>query len=157
MQVSGGERKKQILNKYKEIASIVCDKCINSDTKKPFPLQTILSAMKQVHFNVNLKKSGKSQAIALIEILKKEMPIERAQMQLKVDIPKHIGKKIKPLIEPLVCTIEKELFAVKYQMIVLIEPGKYREIFDVVAKNTKGQGSIEVLDMAVQQLGDELF
>ena len=157
MQVSGKERNKQIENKFKEIASIVCDKCINSETKKPFPLSTIENEMKGIHFNVNQKKSSKSQAIALIDDLKKVMPIERAQMQLKLDIPKNIGKKIKPLVQPLVCSIEKEVFSMRYQIVALIEPGKYRDICDVVAKNTQGKGSIEVLDMAVQQMGDELF
>jgi len=155
LQVSGKERNQQIDEKFKEIANIVYNKCVNIETKKPFPLAMIENAMKEIHFAINVNKSSKSQAIALIKELQAIMPIQRAQMKVRVDIPKEIGKKMKPQIEPLTVNIEKENFGINYQLICVIDPGNYREINDLVAKNTKGKGNVEVLDMAIQQLGDE--
>mmetsp|Transcript_15242 Transcript_15242/g.13686 ORF Transcript_15242/g.13686 Transcript_15242/m.13686 type:complete len:253 (-) Transcript_15242:283-1041(-) len=156
LQVSKKERKDGLEAKFKEIATIICDKCVDKETKKPFPVSTIENAMKELHFNIKMNKSSKVQAVELISVLKENnMPIERAQMKLKIDIPKQIGKKIKPDIQGLVINIEKEIFGMKYQMTVYIDPGNYRTICDLVNKTTKGQGNVQVLDMAVQNLEDE--
>jgi len=66
-----------------------------------------------------------------------------------------LEKKIKPDLQGLVINIEKEIFGMKYQMTVFIDPGNYRNICDLVSKTTKGQGTVQVLDMAVQNLVDE--
>ena len=156
LQVSKKERKDGLEAKFKEIATIICDKCVNKETKKPFPVSVIENAMKELHFNIKMNKSSKVQAVELISILQEnKMPIERAQMKLKIDIPKKIGKKIKPDLQGLVVNIEKEIFGMKYQMTVYIDPGNYRNICDLVSKTTKGQGTVQVLDMAVQNLADE--
>jgi len=68
---------------------------------------------------------------------------------------KKLGKKLKPQIEAVGVNIEKESFGMNYQLVCIIDPGNYREINDIIAKNTKGKGNVEVLDMAIQQLGDE--
>jgi len=156
LQVSKKERKDGLEAKFKEIATIICDKCVNKETQKPFPVSVIENAMKELHFNIKMNKSSKVQAIELINVMKEnKMPIERAQMKLKIDIPKQIGKKIKPDLQGLVINIEKELFGMKYQLTVYIDPGNYRPICDLVNKTTKGKGSVQVLDMAVQNLTDK--
>jgi len=156
LQVSKKERKDGLEEKFKEIATIICDKCVNKETKKPFPVSVIENALKDLHVNINMNKSSKVQAVEFITLLQENsMPIERAQMKLKIDIPKNIGKKIKPDIQGLVVNIEKELFGVQYVLTVFIDPGNYRKICDLVNKTTRGQGSVQVLDMAVQNDGDE--
>ena len=156
LQVSKKERKDGLNAKFKEIATIICDKCINKETKKPFPVSVIENAMKELHCNIKMNKSSKVQAIEFIAFLQEnKMPIERAQMKLKIDIPKNVGKKIKPDLQGLVLDIEKEVFGMKYQLTVFIDPGQYRKICDLVNKTTKGKGSVQVLDMVVQNVGDE--
>eukprot|EP01083_Nonionella_stella_P056025 147733_1 len=156
LQVSKKERKDGLEAKFKEIATIICNKCVNKETKKPFPVSVIENAMKELHCNIKMNKSSKVQAIELITVLKENnMTIERAQMKLKIDIPKNIGKKIKGDLQGLVVSIEKELFGMKYQLTVYIDPGNYRKICDLVNKTTKGHGSVQVLDMAVQNDTDE--
>mmetsp|Transcript_55502 Transcript_55502/g.67967 ORF Transcript_55502/g.67967 Transcript_55502/m.67967 type:complete len:254 (-) Transcript_55502:1298-2059(-) len=154
-QVSKKERNNQLQSKFKEIVTIIYDKCLNSETKKPFPMSVIEQSIKDLHFSINIKKSSKTQALALIKLLQKDMPIERAQMKLKIEIPKNIGKKIKPDLLPLFNSIDKENFGMKYIIYAFIDPGKYRQICDYIAKTTKGKGNVEVLDMNVQSLGDQ--
>eukprot|EP01083_Nonionella_stella_P223552 796608_1 len=156
LQVSKKERKDELNAKFKEVATIICDKCVNKETKKPFPVSVIENAMKELHFNIKMNKSSKVQAVELIQVLKQNgMEIERAQMKLKIDIPKNIGKKIKPDLQGLVIQIEKELFGMKYQLTVYIDPGNYRKICDLVSKTTKGKGSVQVLDLAVQNFDEQ--
>jgi len=162
LQVSKKERKDGLEAKAKEIATIVCNKCVSKETRKPFPVSVIESAMRDIcklpgnAWTVRLNKSSKVQANELIAILQdNEMPIERAQMKLTIDIPKKLGKKIKPELLGLLSSIEKEVFGMKYQMTVLIDPGQYRPICDVVSKATRGQGRVAVLDMEVMALGGE--
>ena len=40
---------------------------------------------------------------------------------------------------------------------VLIEPGAFRRVDECVGAETRGQGSIEVLDTTVRDVGDEKF
>ena len=46
---------------YREIATIVADKCVNSETKRPYTVTLIERAMKDAHFSVNVTKSTKQQ------------------------------------------------------------------------------------------------
>ena len=40
---------------------------------------------------------------------------------------------------------------------VLIEPGAFRKVDEVVGAETRGQGSLEVVDTTVHEEGDEKF
>eukprot|EP00483_Globobulimina_turgida_P011668 UN11690 len=94
--------------------------------------------MKELHFNIKMNKSSKVQAVELICVLQENgMQIERARMKLKIDIPKNIGKKIKPDLQGLVINIEKELFGMKYHLTVYIDPGNYRKTCDLISKTAK--------------------
>lgn len=39
----------------------------------------------------------------------------------------------------------------------LIDPGKYREVDEVVSKETRGQGTMELLDLKSFREGEELM
>lgn len=84
LQISEKERQQQIESAFKEVATIISDKCVNPDNNRPYPVSMIEKAMKQVHFSFKLTKSTKQQALELIPKLKESIPIERAQMKLKV-------------------------------------------------------------------------
>lgn len=97
VQVSDKEREKELDSKFKDIATIVAEKSINRETKRPFSVKVIESAMKQIHFNVSASKAAKQQALLVIRELQeqKTIPIERAQMRIRIEVPSAIGKKIK--------------------------------------------------------------
>lgn len=63
----------------------------------------IEKAMKQIHFSVKSNKSNKQQALEVIKALKAVIPIERANMKLKVVT----SKKNKSQIEQLASQVEK--------------------------------------------------
>eukprot|EP00003_Mantamonas_plastica_P001334 TRINITY_DN10960_c0_g1_i1.p1 TRINITY_DN10960_c0_g1~~TRINITY_DN10960_c0_g1_i1.p1 ORF type:complete len:152 (+),score=65.56 TRINITY_DN10960_c0_g1_i1:150-605(+) len=142
----------------KDICTIVADKCVNSDTDRPFTVTMIERALKDIHFNVNVNKSAKSQALELIRLLQDEevLPIERAQMRVHIVIPGKGSKDIKAKLAPLFAEIEDEEFSSKgYDADVLIDPGHYREIDEIISKETKGSGSIEVMNLSVLDVDDD--
>ena len=52
MQVTEKERKAELESKFHEIATIVADKCVNSDTQRPFPVTMIENSMREMHYSV---------------------------------------------------------------------------------------------------------
>lgn len=155
LQVSEKERNYERANLYKEIASLVATKCINTETKRPFPVDMVEQAMKDIHFSVHPTHSAKQQAVALIGKLKEVMPIARAQMRLHLEVPAKMGKDIKAKIQPLVAAIEDEMWDDFYSTEILINPGDFRLLDSIFNSSTKGQGVLEVVDMSVKELGDQ--
>lgn len=64
--------------------------------------------MKDIHFSVNPKKSSKQQALDVIRQLSDTIPIERAQMRLRLTLPKKNAKALVERMRPLFSTVESE-------------------------------------------------
>lgn len=63
VQVSDKERKVDLESRFKDIANIVQEKCVNRDTRRPFSLSMIETAMRELHFSVVPNRSAKQQAL----------------------------------------------------------------------------------------------
>lgn len=61
--MSDKERKQDYDNVFKDVASVLVDKCVNPHTQRPYTLTMLERALRDVHFNVDLKKSAKQQAL----------------------------------------------------------------------------------------------
>jgi len=83
LQISEKERQTQLESASKDVATIVSEKCVNSETKRPFPISIIEKSMKQIHFSVNPGENTKQQALKEIKSLK-AFPIGRCLMMSKV-------------------------------------------------------------------------
>ena len=110
--MSDKERHQQQDNLFKEIATIVSDKCVNPGTKRPYTVTMIEQAMKDAHYSVNTTKNGKQQALEVIKLLQSSgtLPIERAVMKVRIEIPQKDAKKLKEKIHKLLKDIEDEEF-----------------------------------------------
>ena len=60
-QVSEKERAAQIEETFRDVATIVADKCVNPDTNRPYTVTMIEQAMKDLHFSVKPTKTSKQQ------------------------------------------------------------------------------------------------
>jgi len=150
VQISKQERKVALGKSFKEVASIILSKCINTETMKPFPQNIIERAMKDIHFSVIPNKSSKAMALQLIPQLQEVLPIERAQMKVRLVFPdKARAKRARKEIEEIVTKILKEEFIGFYVYEVILDPGDYREVDQIVGKHTNGRGSIETIDTYV--------
>ena len=104
LQVSEKERQHQLESTFKDIATIIADKCVNPETKRPYPVGMIEKSMRQIHVSVKQNRTSKQQALEIIPQLKKVIQIERAQMKLRV----LTNKKNKPKMKEFISTLEEE-------------------------------------------------
>lgn len=59
--MSDKERQTQLETMFRDIATTVADKCVNPETKRPYPVSMIERAMKDIHYSVKPNKSAKQQ------------------------------------------------------------------------------------------------
>lgn len=87
-----------------EIASIVSGKCINPETKKPYPTTIIMKTMRAAHISIDISKSTKKQALETIRKLKESniIPIARAQMSVRVNAEKKYLRELKSRMSGLI-------------------------------------------------------
>ena len=88
LQVSEKERQVAAEILFRDIAAIVSEKCVNSETKRPFTVNMIEKTMKNtLHYAIKTGKPAKKQALEVIKLLQKHIPIVRAQMRVRVSVP----------------------------------------------------------------------
>jgi len=117
VQVSDKERHTQLEQMFRDIATIVADKCVNPETKRPYTVILIERAMKDIHYSVKTNKSTKQQALEVIKQLKEKMQIERAHMRLRFLLPVNEGKKLKEKLKPLIKVIESEDYGQQLEIV----------------------------------------
>lgn len=137
LQISEKERQTQLESSLKDVATIVSEKCINSETRRPFPVSIIEKSMKQIHFSVNSKRNTKQQALEVIKKLKDVLPIERCMMKLRIVTHKRNRDKLKELA----AEIESEQVegAGVFEVIMSIDPGNFRQVDELVRTTPKSQ------------------
>jgi len=148
LQVSEKERTNQSDAQHKEIATIVADMCVNPETKFPYPVTIIEKALSDLHFAMKPNRSSKQQALEVIPKLREIMPIQRAQMRVRVTVKKHSVRMLKERLLKLIESVEEETFddAGNLELIGLIDPGVFREMDDLL-KADKGNANMELLSL----------
>jgi len=158
LQVSEKERSKHLESMYRDIATIVSDMCVNPDTKRPYTVTVIERAMKEdIHYSVHPNRNAKQQALQVIKQLKEKIPINRAEMRLRFFLTGKDSKKVKDKLQPMIKSIEKEEFSSGLELVCLVDPGCYRQIDDLISKETRGKGKVEVLNLKEVEESEELL
>lgn len=156
LQVSDKERHSQIDSLFKDIATTVAEKCINPETKRPYPVSIIEKAMKDIHYSVNVNRNAKQQALDVIQLLKKEIPLERAQMRIRILLPGKDARKIREKAIKFATNIEEENWdAGTANMIFLIDPGNFRILDEMIRTESKGNGQFELLNLKEMVEGEQ--
>lgn len=159
LQVSEKERHAQLESMFRDIATTVADKCVNPDTNRPYTVTLIEGAMKDLHFSVKPTKSTKQQALEVIKQLTETetIKIQKAFMRLKITVPAKDGKKVREKIRKIAKKIESDDFDGDLEMVILVDPGCFREIDELVRHDTKGKGQLEVISLKDVEEGDEMM
>lgn len=110
LQVTSKERQQTKENLLQEIASIVADKCVDAETQRPLTVGYVERAMKELHFNANTSKTAKVQALEVIGLMEASLPVKRANMRLRVEVPGKEAKGVADKLRPLFSFVEKEEF-----------------------------------------------
>ncbi|XP_053202763.1 ribosome maturation protein SBDS-like isoform X2 [Panonychus citri] len=137
LQISEKERQASLESAFKDIATIIADKCINPETKRPYPVTMIEKSLKQIHFSVKPNKSNKSQALVAMKELQKVVPIERAQMKLRVMCSKKHQARLRTLSKDIeLDTIHQDG---QLEMVIHVDPGHFREIDQLIKSTANSQ------------------
>lgn len=150
LQVSDKERQAQQEAMFKDVATVVSDMCVNPESKRPYPVSIIEKAMKECHIAVKPNKSSKQQALETITKLKVSLPLDRAQMRMKVVTPVKYTNQIRKGLTKMgsSVTVESdEKTETETVLVLLVNPGRYREIDELVKDKTQGAGSMELLNL----------
>lgn len=143
LQVSEKERKDYQQNLFKDIATIITEKCYNTETNKSFTIGVIESALTKIHFAPNPKKTAKQQALAAIKELmaSKIIPIDRAPMRLLINVN---ASENMSEIEKMLKKVENESVDSENKKSIrcLIDPSSFRDINQFVKKVG---GNIDIL------------
>jgi SBDS protein C-terminal domain len=104
----------------------------------------IQKALDEISFSVCAEKSAKSQALDGIQELQeaKVIPIQHARMRLRVTALGKEGKRVMEKLadEGLLGEIQEENFGEEYELILLIDPGKYRGFRTLLGPRRGGGG-----------------
>lgn len=76
-------------------------------------------------------------------------------MRLQVSVPAAKGKAVKEKLKTHVQHWEEEDWTPDYEATVLVDPGSFRAIDEILRQETRGQASFEVLSLAVVEEDDE--
>lgn len=166
--MSEKERQNQQEETFKEIATTVADKCVNPDTKRPYPVTIIEKSMKQIHFSVKPNKNTKQQALEVISQLKAVIPIEKAQMKLRVICHKKHRKALKEMAAEVeedkisgdgVLEMVQNIMSLTcvnsiLSQVFLTDPGHYRTIDQLIKDTPKSQ--LHVLSLREVTEGEDL-
>lgn len=92
LQVSERERSTQLEQMFRDIATIVAEKCVNPETKRPYTVNLIERAMKDVHYSVKATKSTKQQVSETLLHKEELQANDKALFNLAMYILKNILK-----------------------------------------------------------------
>ncbi|KAE9556738.1 hypothetical protein FO519_000144 [Halicephalobus sp. NKZ332] len=151
LQVSDKERQVHTETNFKELANMIADMCVNPDTKRPYSTTVIEKTLKDVHFTM---KSNRS-ALEAIPKLREHIKIDRAKMRLRIAIPSKEAKSLHDRIKNLFESVEVENWEEgAFDIVGLIDPGKYKVAEELIRKETRSEGTLELLSLKVVNEGE---
>ncbi|KAJ3997902.1 Shwachman-Bodian-diamond syndrome protein, partial [Lentinula boryana] len=151
VQVGEKEREHDQSALRKEIATLVAEKCVDPATQRPYPVGMIEKAMSEAGYSLKPNKNAKSQVSDCIKILQSDstLPIQRARMRVRVTMPIADGKRLRDeILEGSEKVEEDEMGQNEWEVIMLIDPGQFRVINELLQKESKGKGRIETMTFA---------
>uniref|UniRef100_A0A915Q4K7 Ribosome maturation protein SBDS n=1 Tax=Setaria digitata TaxID=48799 RepID=A0A915Q4K7_9BILA len=155
LQVSEKERQVQSNSSFKEVANLIANMCVNPDTKRPYSSSVIENVLHEAHFSLKPNRSAKQQALEIIPKLRESMRIDRAEMRLRVSVEAKEAKRVHDRLKGMFTKVEVEDWDQgNLEMVGLIDPGAYRSVEELLQKEIKKTGHLELLALKVIGEGD---
>jgi len=152
VQVGEKERAQDLENLWKDIANQVAEKCVDPATQTPYPVGMIEKGMTEAGFSVKIGKSAKSQVLECIKLLqaKSTLPIQRSRMRVRVTMPSADGVRLKEQILQSAEKVERDQAGeADWDLVMLIDPGQFKVLTELLQKEVKGRGKIETVQQTV--------
>lgn len=148
LQVPEKERHLQLDTMFKDIATKISEECLNSETKYPYPLSAIEQAMKHIQYSVKPHQTVAQQTIEVMSLLKKDIPLQRANMRIRIAVGGRDAKKMKDKIVQHCVEVEDETWNNgNLTLVGIIIPASLSLICDIISADSKGTGKLDVLNL----------
>jgi len=151
IQIGEKEREHELSTLWKEIATLISEKCVDPETERPIPVGMIEKAMHEAGFSVKAGKTAKSQTSECIRLIQanSKLPIQRARMRVKVTVP---VAQLEPVKDDILASAEKveeeQAGEADWEATLLIDPSQFRVLNELLQKKAEGKGRIETLVFA---------
>jgi len=147
LQVGEKEREHDITSLKKELATLVAEKCVDSSTQRPYSVGMIERAMAEAGYSIKTNRTAKSQVSECIKSLQTSLnlPIERARMRVRITVPTMDGERLREQILKGAQVEDEETGQAEWSVVMLIDPGQFRVINELLQKECKGKGKLETL------------
>ncbi|EJT98957.1 Shwachman-Bodian-diamond syndrome protein [Dacryopinax primogenitus] len=149
LQVGDKERAHELGNLWKDIATKVAEKVVDPSTQRPYPVGMIEKGMTEAGFSVKQGKGAKSQVLECIRQLqeKSSLPVQRVRMRVRVTMPAKDEKRLKEKIVEAAESVEDEDWGDEWEVILIIDPGQFKVLNELLANDLKGKGRIETMTL----------
>jgi len=149
LQVGEKERAHELGQMWKDIATQVAERVVDPGSQRPYPVGMIEKAMTEAGFSVRQGKNAKSQVLECIKLLqeKSSLPVQRARMRVRLTMPNKEGKRLKETVLEHAETVEEEEWGDEWEVILIIDPGQFKALNELVATELKGKGRIDTMTM----------
>ncbi|KAL6305643.1 Shwachman-Bodian-diamond syndrome protein [Sparassis latifolia] len=151
LQVGEKEREHDLTSIRKEIATLVAEKCVDPATQKRYPVGIIEKAMDEAGFSIRQGKNAKSLVSECIKLLQTEskLPIQRARMRVSLNLPTADAERLRTRVLESADQVERdEKGSEDWQTILLIDPGQFRVLNELLQKECAGRGRLETISFA---------
>ncbi|KAJ7603310.1 Shwachman-Bodian-diamond syndrome protein-domain-containing protein [Mycena rosella] len=115
VQVGEKERDHDLMALRKEIATLVTEKCEDPTMQRPYAVGMIEKAMAEAGFSM--------------------LPIQRSRMRVWITMPTADGKQLREVVEGAEKMEDDEMGQDKWEVIMLIDPGQFRVLNDLLRTN----------------------
>lgn len=168
LQVAQQERTAEVDEMFKDIATIISQKCVNTKTQLPFPSQVIEQALRSIGAGVKLDQPVKKQALGLIRSLIDAdiIPIARANMKIRcITTSVEALDKMRAWCEKNGAeVVEKDPATAAsgdkagsnghYSLLFIMQPSLFRDLDSFVKEELPVGSAIHMVDAAVTDIGD---
>jgi len=148
-QVSDKEREMFQEEKFRDVATLCCERVVHASTRRQLTVQMVMDALKTQHFSLNPTDSAKKQALKAIVLLVRTMPesFVRANMRLNVtaqiSLREQIDEKLKEMCNPFIeVSTEIDQASDSYSVTFDCLPSCYRQLdqfFESLGKGARFQ------------------
>ncbi|VDO04709.1 unnamed protein product, partial [Rodentolepis nana] len=150
--VSEMERKSISESLSRDIAKIISEKCVNTETNRPYTVTMIEKMMKECHINLQPNKSAKHQALKAIEKLMEsgKYKIKPAMMEIVISLDPKIVEEVSPKILLHVHHITRQGLNSEgiFEMKAVIEQKDYHFLTGTLSEVAKNRYCVEILGAA---------
>lgn len=161
IQTTMAERKELSETLLLEIATIVSDKAVNTETLRPFSVESVEEMMRDtLHYNLHPTKSAKPQALSVIALLRDAgVPIVRGKLRVRLTgLTSKAARKLGDKLTSLFSVIDSQAWDDKDGFVLagLVDPGQFRALEHLATLESKGQAVTAVVDYLAKEPKPEL-